>query len=122
MYVHIQIHKVQVSCDSCHAQYVRMCECTEYATHTHTVHMYVRIHTYVLLQESTALEIIGHFEGHPADLVVCDGAPDGMFVCCMDIYILSTRQQIPCQQTKLNCQVMFKGPTLLVQNVKLILI
>ncbi|NP_001080816.1 FtsJ RNA methyltransferase homolog 1 S homeolog [Xenopus laevis] len=26
---------------------------------------------------STAHEIIGHFEGQPADLVVCDGAPDG---------------------------------------------
>uniref|UniRef100_A0A8C5HK20 Putative tRNA (cytidine(32)/guanosine(34)-2'-O)-methyltransferase n=1 Tax=Gouania willdenowi TaxID=441366 RepID=A0A8C5HK20_GOUWI len=26
---------------------------------------------------STAQEIIRHFEGHPADLVVCDGAPDG---------------------------------------------
>lgn len=28
-------------------------------------------------QVSTAQEIIRHFEGHPADLVVCDGAPDG---------------------------------------------
>ncbi|XP_029565388.1 tRNA (cytidine(32)/guanosine(34)-2'-O)-methyltransferase isoform X2 [Salmo trutta] len=27
---------------------------------------------------STALEIIRHFEGQPADLVVCDGAPDGL--------------------------------------------
>ena len=26
---------------------------------------------------STAEEIISHFEGEPADLVVCDGAPDG---------------------------------------------
>lgn len=26
---------------------------------------------------STAQEIIGHFEGEKADLVVCDGAPDG---------------------------------------------
>ena len=26
---------------------------------------------------STAQEIIGHFEGEEADLVVCDGAPDG---------------------------------------------
>ena len=53
--------------------------------------LYIRMYI-VLLQESTALEIIGHFEGHPADLVVCDGAPDGMFVCYMDIYILSTWQ------------------------------
>lgn len=28
-------------------------------------------------QVSTAQEIIRHFEGQPADLVVCDGAPDG---------------------------------------------
>lgn len=26
---------------------------------------------------STAEEIIGHFKGESADLVVCDGAPDG---------------------------------------------
>ena len=28
-------------------------------------------------QVSTAKKIIGHFEGDQADLVVCDGAPDG---------------------------------------------
>ena len=28
-------------------------------------------------QVSTAQKIIGHFEGCYADLVVCDGAPDG---------------------------------------------
>ena len=28
-------------------------------------------------QKSTAESIIGHFEGENADLVVCDGAPDG---------------------------------------------
>ena len=28
-------------------------------------------------QTSTAHEIISHFEGEHADLVVCDGAPDG---------------------------------------------
>ena len=31
----------------------------------------------VFFQESTAKEIISHFEGEHADLVVCDGAPDG---------------------------------------------
>ena len=31
----------------------------------------------VCVQESTAAEITGHFEGEQADLVVCDGAPDG---------------------------------------------
>lgn len=30
-----------------------------------------------ITQLSTAKEIIQHFEGCPADLVVCDGAPDG---------------------------------------------
>ena len=29
-----------------------------------------------ITKESTALEIVDHFEGQPADLVVCDGAPD----------------------------------------------
>ena len=29
---------------------------------------------------STATEIIGHFKGDQADLVVCDGAPDGKIV------------------------------------------
>lgn len=32
-------------------------------------------------QVSTAQEIIRHFEGQPADLVVCDGAPDGETSC-----------------------------------------
>ena len=35
--------------------------------------------TKVALQVSTAEEIISHFEGEPADLVICDGAPDGMY-------------------------------------------
>ena len=30
-----------------------------------------------ITQESTARQIIQHFEGEHADLVVCDGAPDG---------------------------------------------
>lgn len=34
----------------------------------------------------TAEEIIGHFKGENADLVVCDGAPDGK-----DTYILVNR-------------------------------
>jgi tRNA (cytidine32/guanosine34-2'-O)-methyltransferase len=29
-----------------------------------------------ITKESTALEVTKHFEGLPADLVVCDGAPD----------------------------------------------
>lgn len=30
-----------------------------------------------ITKRSTAEEIINHFEGELADLVVCDGAPDG---------------------------------------------
>ena len=34
---------------------------------------------------STATEIIGHFKGDHADLVVCDGAPDGMGLILYDM-------------------------------------
>ena len=38
-------------------------------------------HSYVIYlwfyQESTAKEIVSQFQGEQADLVVCDGAPDG---------------------------------------------
>ena len=30
-----------------------------------------------ITSEATAQEVIAHFDGHHADLVVCDGAPDG---------------------------------------------
>lgn len=36
---------------------------------------------------STALEIMSHFKGEKADLVVCDGAPDVTGLHCMDIYV-----------------------------------
>ncbi|XP_002731075.1 tRNA (cytidine(32)/guanosine(34)-2'-O)-methyltransferase-like [Saccoglossus kowalevskii] len=36
---------------------------------------------------STAMEIIGHFEGEQADLVVCDGAPDVTGLHDLDEYI-----------------------------------
>ncbi|VDO85708.1 unnamed protein product, partial [Soboliphyme baturini] len=32
-----------------------------------------------ITKESTAIEIIRHFSGEMADMVVCDGAPDGIF-------------------------------------------
>ncbi len=35
-----------------------------------------------ITKESTAREIIGHFAGAAADLVVCDGAPDGSLSHC----------------------------------------
>ena len=39
------------------------------------------------LQTSTAEEIIGHFKGEQADLVVCDGAPDVTGLHDIDEYI-----------------------------------
>lgn len=33
-----------------------------------------------ITQLSTAEKIIQHFEGEKADLVVCDGAPDGKYI------------------------------------------
>ena len=46
------------------------------------------------LQESTAHQIIGHFAGEHADLVVCDGAPDGIIVIA---YCRSIVDQLTCQ-------------------------
>ncbi|XP_074161110.1 tRNA (cytidine(32)/guanosine(34)-2'-O)-methyltransferase [Sminthopsis crassicaudata] len=40
-----------------------------------------------ITKASTAQEIIGHFEGQPADLVVCDGAPDVTGLHDIDEYI-----------------------------------
>ena len=40
-----------------------------------------------LPQTSTAEEIIGHFKGEQADLVVCDGAPDVTGLHDIDEYI-----------------------------------
>ena len=39
-----------------------------------------------MLKVSTAKEIISHFEGEEADLVVCDGAPDGMLLVLQRFY------------------------------------
>ena len=38
-------------------------------------------------QESTARQIVAHFEGGEADLVVCDGAPDVTGLHDMDEYV-----------------------------------
>ena len=40
-----------------------------------------------ITKESTALEIISHFDGGQADLVVCDGAPDVTGLHDLDEYI-----------------------------------
>ena len=42
---------------------------------------------FCLLFDSTSNEIIAHFEGEPADLVVCDGAPDVTGLHDLDEYI-----------------------------------
>lgn len=42
---------------------------------------------------STAEEIIKHFHGETADLVVCDGAPDGEFLLSV---VLIYTQRINC--------------------------
>ncbi len=41
----------------------------------------------VVAQSSTAAEIISHFHGSKADLVVCDGAPDVTGLHDMDEYV-----------------------------------
>ena len=46
-----------------------------------------------ITQLSTANKIIQHFEGEKADLIVCDGAPDGIYnalvllICRLSIYV-----------------------------------
>lgn len=36
----------------------------------------------------TAEHIIAHFDNTKADLVVCDGAPDGVYIICYFIYFV----------------------------------
>ncbi|XP_060536698.1 tRNA (cytidine(32)/guanosine(34)-2'-O)-methyltransferase [Cylas formicarius] len=57
---------------------------------------------------STALEIISHFEGDHADLVVCDGAPDVTGLHCMDIYI---QAQLLLGALHIACNVLKSGGT-----------
>lgn len=40
-----------------------------------------------ITSEKTALQVISHFEGHHADLVVCDGAPDVTGLHDLDEYV-----------------------------------
>lgn len=55
---------------------------------------------------STAQEIISHFEGDKADLVVCDGAPDVTGLHCMDIYI---QAQLLLGALHITCNVLKPG-------------
>ncbi|KAG5887102.1 hypothetical protein JTB14_000735 [Gonioctena quinquepunctata] len=57
---------------------------------------------------STAQEIIGHFEGDKADLVVCDGAPDVTGLHSMDIYI---QAQLLLGALHICCNVLKPGGT-----------
>ncbi|KAK9892061.1 hypothetical protein WA026_018259 [Henosepilachna vigintioctopunctata] len=57
---------------------------------------------------STAQEIIKHFEGGLADLVVCDGAPDVTGLHCIDIYI---QGQLILAALHIACNVLLKGGT-----------
>ena len=47
----------------------------------------ITLHFLLYTQEATARDIIGHFEGAKADLVVCDGAPDVTGLHDMDEYV-----------------------------------
>ncbi|CAI9599699.1 unnamed protein product, partial [Staurois parvus] len=57
---------------------------------------------------STAHEIIHHFEGHPADLVVCDGAPDVTGLHDIDEYI---QAQLLLAALNITTHVLRKGGT-----------
>lgn len=57
---------------------------------------------------STAQEIINHFEGEKADLVICDGAPDVTGLHCMDIYI---QAQLLLGALHITCNVLRKDGT-----------
>ncbi|CAH1985878.1 unnamed protein product [Acanthoscelides obtectus] len=57
---------------------------------------------------STAKEIMTHFEGDHADLVVCDGAPDVTGLHCMDTYIQS---QLLLGALHITCNVLKPGGT-----------
>lgn len=43
-----------------------------------------------ITSEATAAEVIQKFDGHKADLVVCDGAPDGG--CCPFIFVVILKE------------------------------
>jgi len=69
------------------------------STHTHPRSYQYAVMSHI--QESTAREIIGHFEGGKADLVVCDGAPDVTGLHDLDEYVqaqllLAVSNQILC--------------------------
>ncbi|NXM41558.1 TRM7 methyltransferase, partial [Gymnorhina tibicen] len=59
-------------------------------------------------QASTAQEIQRHFEGHPADLVVCDGAPDVTGLHDLDEYI---QAQLLLAALNITTHVLKKGGT-----------
>ncbi|XP_041379236.1 LOW QUALITY PROTEIN: putative tRNA (cytidine(32)/guanosine(34)-2'-O)-methyltransferase [Gigantopelta aegis] len=63
-----------------------------------------------ITKESTAKEIIHHFEGSKADLVVCDGAPDVTGLHDLDEYI---QAQLLLAALNITTHVLTMGGTLL---------
>lgn len=61
-----------------------------------------------ITKASTAQEIQRHFEGHPADLVVCDGAPDVTGLHDLDEYI---QAQLLLAALNITTHVLKKGGT-----------
>ncbi|XP_068034628.1 LOW QUALITY PROTEIN: tRNA (cytidine(32)/guanosine(34)-2'-O)-methyltransferase-like [Anomalospiza imberbis] len=61
-----------------------------------------------ITKASTAREIQRHFEGHPADLVVCDGAPDVTGLHDLDEYI---QAQLLLAALNITTHVLKKGGT-----------
>ncbi|OWF56175.1 putative tRNA (cytidine(32)/guanosine(34)-2'-O)-methyltransferase [Mizuhopecten yessoensis] len=61
-----------------------------------------------ITKKSTAQEIIGHFEGEQADLVVCDGAPDVTGLHDIDEYI---QAQLLLAALNITTHVLKKGGT-----------
>ncbi|XP_077028505.1 tRNA (cytidine(32)/guanosine(34)-2'-O)-methyltransferase isoform X3 [Agelaius phoeniceus] len=61
-----------------------------------------------ITKASTAQEIRRHFEGHPADLVVCDGAPDVTGLHDLDEYI---QAQLLLAALNITTHVLKKGGT-----------
>lgn len=57
---------------------------------------------------STAQQIMAHFDGDNAELVVCDGAPDVTGLHCMDIYI---QAQLLLSALYIACNVLKSGGT-----------
>ncbi|GFR42113.1 hypothetical protein Agub_g2956, partial [Astrephomene gubernaculifera] len=61
-----------------------------------------------ITSEATARQVISHFHGHPADLVVCDGAPDVTGLHDLDEYV---QAQLLLAAASIVCAVLRPGGT-----------